>query len=363
MKSLIVDFHVGCIQSLQATLEQVGHETHIASYSQHNFLIDDLIHSPKLRPNRLNRLRISIALFGYLGFLKKYQKTERALISRRFPLPKTSYDLVWCCFPPGIYGNIANSKIANKTLVVISHRMDLRISDPKDRKIFWDKVKFDLSSTSVIFVASNEYDAKYFEYYSGRVIPVVEIKTPYIKVPKSKPTLPILIGPAHVLANSSTVQAIRKILPELRTIKENYESFTYDQLAKHKAFVILPYSIYSISLLELSNLGTPLLVPSDEFLLAEGFLNDVTLFPLYGDYELIRQFEEPCTLSSPGPNCDCSLCRKYWLQFAFWKSLPNVLYWNSVSELKLLIEDLEANSESISSVPVSITRSRLNDIY
>jgi hypothetical protein len=221
MQSLIVDFHVGCIQSLQSTLERQGHETHVISFSQHNFVIEGLIYDPKNQPNALSRLRTTVSLFGFLGLLKKYQKTKRAIRARRSFCSKSSYDIIWCCFPPGIYRNLANSKLARRTIVVISHRMDMGFKKAKERNKFWEKVISDLSNPNLTFVASNKYDAMYFEYYSNTPIPVVEIETPYIQIPDHAPDLPILIGPSHVNAESQLVKKIKQDFPEIKTIKEN----------------------------------------------------------------------------------------------------------------------------------------------
>ena len=362
MRSLVVDFHAGCIHSLYSTLEQ-DHETHIASYSQHDFVIEKILRKPGIQAGRLTSLRLTLALFGPLGLLQKFQNTKRALVDRRTFFGKPLYDIVWCCFPPGIYMNLVNSRIAAKTIVVISHRMDMGIHAPKDRANFWSKVKSDLSSCKVTFVAANQYDAKYFEYYTNVMVPIVEIQTPYSKVAVGIPELPALIGPSHINSDLSLVKAIKEAFPNIQTIKECYPSYGFDQLSRHKAFIILPYSVYSISMLELSNLGVPILVPSDELLLSVGLLNDVTLFPLYGNQQDIKKFENECSAKNPGPNCDCITCRKHWLQFAFWKSLPNAVSWNSISELKSLMEEIESSSTLFVTVPSKPIHTRLKDVY
>ena len=255
-----------------------------------------------------------------------------------------------------------NSKIAIKTIVVISHRMDMGIRLPSKRKAFWQKIKRDLNSGLVTFVAANAYDAKYFEYYTETAIPVVEISAAYIQIPLTAAEMPVLIGPSHVSEASLLVERIKNVLPNIRTIKETYPSYTFDDLSKHKAFILLPYSIYSISIMELSRLGVPLLIPTDELMLDLSLLNDVTLFPLYGTKEEIYEFELPCTLENPGPNCDCFTCRKFWLQFAFWKQLPNVIYWNSISELKLLVEELDHGYGSFESLVSPITTIQISEL-
>jgi hypothetical protein len=362
VRHLIVDFHVGCIQSLLATVHDDQSEIHIISYSNHNFLFTDLIQSAQHRADRFTRIRVAKALFGIQGVFSKRRDTNRALKERKVSFGRSRYDIVWCCFPPGIYKNLVNSKIAIKTVVVISHRMDLGIKLPSERKVFWQKIKCDLNSGFVTFVAANAYDAKYFEYYTETKIPVVDIHTPYIQIPLASPEMPILIGPSNISADTLLVQNLRDELPNIRTIKEIYLNYTYEDLAKHMAFIVLPYSIYSISIMELSRLGVPILIPTDEFLLANGLLIDVTLFPLYGTKAEISEFEEACTLMKPGPNCDCFNCRKFWLQFAFWKQLPNVIYWNSISELKLLIEGLENGYTPSESLVLPITLIQVSEI-
>lgn len=362
MRSLIVDFHAGCIQSLQSTLEKSGHETHIISYSQHNFVIQELIDNPKMQPEKFSQIRISLALFGLLGFFKKFQTANLALKRRKWLFKKTRYDIVWCCFPPGIYRNITSSGVAKQTVVVISHRMDMGISKFEARANFWNEVKHDLELGKTKFVAANQYDAKYFEYYTKTIIPVIDIQTSYVIKSENFPKLPVLIGPSHVSSDMAFVREIKRVIPNVQTIKESYSTYTHEQLSLHKAFILLPYSTYSISLLELSNLGAPILVPSDDFLLKLGLLNDVMLFPLYGSQEEIRRFEESCNSNNPGPNCDCSPCRKYWLQFAFWKTLPNIVYWDSLTELATIVSRLNNSQRIQPANQPSIKKVTINEI-
>jgi hypothetical protein len=114
--------------------------------------------------------------------------------------------------------------------------------------------------------------------------------------------------------------------------------------------------------MELSRLGVSLLIPSDDFLLANDLLIDVTLFPIYGTKQDIGEYEQICSVEKPAPNCDCYTCRKFWLQFAFWKSLSNVVYWNSISELKLLVEKLNNGYELTETLMTSITKIYVSEI-
>ena len=311
MKVLLLDFHAGCIQTLGKGLIAAGHDLEIVSYSGHNHILDADI-----------KQRLIETPFGYRSINDFIQGTATGF--------ETAYDVAISTFPPGIYGALAASGIARHTLVYINHRMDLHVKPASARIEFWRKVRADAVSRKVTFVAAHTFDAAYFEHYTGLAIPTVfpALLGDYRGFERERE---VVIGPVHLMPPAPILEALRPIYGQVKTIKETYSHYQLSDLARHKAAIVLPYSTYSQSVLELSDLGLPLLIPSHEWLLANGGLNDVRLAPLYTD-------EEDGAEGIGSPNSADITDRLRWLKYAHWEELPNVYRWNDKEELRALIE-------------------------
>lgn len=309
MKILFVDYHAGCIQTLTAALLEANHDVDVVSYSRHNHIFTPDV-AARLVPSPFGNPSIDDMLYGKpTGF-------ERA------------YDLAIGTFPPGIYGALAASGIAGHTLVYVNHRMDLHVKPASKRIEFWKQVRRDALSGNVTFVAAHNFDAAYFEYYTHVPIPTVLPALVGDLAPFTGER-EVIIGPSHLDASAEPVRAISSL--NLKTIRQTYPRYDFADLARHKAAVVLPYSTYSQSVLELSDLGLPLLIPSDEWLLANGGLNDVRLAPLYTS-------EEDGAEVAGSPNSPLLEDRLFWAKYAHWNDIPNVYRWNDIEELRALVE-------------------------
>ena len=310
MKVLLLDFHAGCIQTLGKGLIAAGHDLDIVSLSRHNHILDDDI-----------RQRLIETPFGYRSIDDFIHGTATG--------KECAYDVAIGTFPPGIYGALAASGIATHTLVYINHRMDLHVKPASARIEFWRKVRVDALSQKVTFVAAHTFDAAYFEHYTGLAIPTVfpALLGDYSHFKRDRE---IVIGPVHLMPPAPILEALKPHIPHIKTIRQTYQAYEISDLAQHKAAIVLPYSTYSQSVLELSDLGVPLLIPSHEWLLANGGLNDVRLAPLYTS-------DEDGAEGIGSPNSADTTDRLRWLKYAHWEELPNVYRWNDEKELRALM--------------------------
>jgi hypothetical protein len=311
LKVLLVDFHAGCIQTLGKGLLAAGHNLDIVSYSRHNHILDDDIKAC-LIPSPFDYHSIDDFLSGEAGGFE------------------TAYDVAIGTFPPGIYGALVASGIADKVLVYINHRMDLHVKPASRRREFWKQVRLDELRGRARFIAAHSFDAAYFEHYAGLPIPTVlpALLGDYSHIQRDRE---IVIGPVHLMPPAPILEGLRPIYGQVKTIKETYANYRLIDLARHKAAIVLPYSTYSQSVLELSDLGVSLLIPSHKWLLEHGGLNDVRLAPLYTSEE--DGYEGHGSPNSP--NVDDRL---KWLQYAHWQELPNVYRWNNLEELRALMK-------------------------
>lgn len=386
VKSLIVDFHAGCISVLASSLTQLGDDVKVLSLTNHGWVIKKnglrrTLQRPRSRQIELSRLGLTSENRLSRRFLRRVRARRNSLVlpgatSNSRPheavMVPTSitrglalYDIAWIAFPPALYRRVLASGIAKHVVVYVSHRMDLWVQTAVNRAQFWDELRDDVETGRVSLVAANAFDAKYISHYIGFEPLVAAPATPYLtsQVPsRVKVDRPVLLGPPHLNLTSSFIIDLRNsIQSSLDAIPEVYKRFEFRDLVRHKAIVFIPYSIYSISIVELANLGVPLLMPSDEWLIASGALDDVRLAPIYETEEASREFEAQSSSDFPSPNSGDTSDRLHWLKFAFWKSLPNIHYWSSPEELDSLITKFNS-TDSLRFTPRQSASTNFNDL-
>ena len=128
-------------------------------------------------------------------------------------------------------------------------------------------------------------------------------------------------------------------------------SFSYENILAHKAVVIFPYSVFSISMVEMYELNIPMFVPSPKALVEMGLMNDVSLYPCYFSEEHMRHVDIPSKFSQHNysPNSYRREDKLYWLNFAYFMQKENVIFWDDIKDLfeKLKNTDMENVSYSM----------------
>ncbi len=343
MKSLIVDFHAGCISTLASTLTAAAFDVSIASFSAHHFVLTangfrDLV----LTERELTKLKRRLGLSRPLQKIIPISPRTKVM-GRRLATPRAGeavYDLAWVQFPPGLYRRVLASGIAKHVIVYVSHRMDLWLSDAKDREKFWAEFTADWVSNKISVVSSNTFDAEYIKYFTGMSPKVLEPRALYAQ---SKETVAgrrteILLMPAGLPLASDALSQVLGISPAIVPLRSLYPSYSLDDLRAHSAAILIPYSVYSITLVELMEIGITLFIPSARWLIKNDLFNDVQLFPLYADEHQIRQFHPDSGASDGrGPNESDSEIRQMWANHSYWIGKPNVHIWDSPEELKSLL--------------------------
>lgn len=360
MKSLIVDFHAGCISTLASSLKAASCDVEIASFSAHNFVLAENGFRDLVLPNRkLMKLKRKLGLGRPLQ--KFYPVSHRnSVMGSRLVLPRRgspTYDLAWVQFPPGLYRRVLASGIAKHVVVYVSHRMDLWLSNAKDRERFWEEFTADWLSKKISVVSSNRFDAEYIKYYTGMTPAVLEPRALYIqwKVPQIASRPEILLMPSGLPLASDGIREVLGISQEIAPLRTIYPRYSLEDLRAHGAAIFIPYSVYSITLVELIEMGTTLFIPSARWLIDNELLNDVQLFPLYADANQIREFHpDDVDFDGGGPNDPDREIRLKWSDHAYWKNKTNVHIWDTPEELGRLVSgflkksqlrDLPRNSE------------------
>lgn len=352
MRILVLDYHVGCVAATAATLRALGHEVQILSLSDHsrylrNIDLNGLEVRGKHRRDLLRRLQLGASLqITRNGLRKRVADITRAVdepIGWSRADCEIPYDIAWLHFPPAMYRRVLSSRIARNVVVHVSHRFDLWIADPKERERFHKQMSEDIEVAAISVFAANDFDRSYIQYYLGQHVEVLPPYFPYLeqegRPARQEPDLPALIGPANVQASSLdrflSGEHIWKADGRPLTIRETYKTYDFSDLKRHEAFLMWPYSVYSISMSELAALGRPLLLPTNQWLQLTKQLNDVSLWPKYAAREQIQMFRLDQKPDSP----NASAVRDEWLDAASWHTFPNIRYWNDLSELSQLLSE------------------------
>ena len=214
--------------------------------------------------------------------------------------------------------------------------------------------------------AMSEYDFHYMRYYTGLEplrLPVISqhISQELRNAAYAPRNRMVLIGPSH---NTSTIIGFDNDLDRLnrlsasfaaryglepytfRFIKSIYpdDEATMENLARHPAVLMNPYSAFSISMVELYHLNIPFFVPDDSLLV--NAMGDVRLYPLYQDQEAVARLETEYPVSSSGypysPNDESPDAQRYWMQFMFFNQVKHAQHWTDPEDLfrKLYLNDL-----------------------
>jgi hypothetical protein len=270
-----------------------------------------------------------------------------------------------CSFPPSYITTLEKLPCQVALLLNIGHR--LHISVPSDNLINFTKRIVEMKQNPRYVIATmSEYDFHYMRYYTRLQplrLPVISQHIPQelrdaAYAPRNRV---VLIGPSH---NISTIIGFDNDLDRLNRLSASFaaryglEPYTFnfiksvypgdqatvENLARHPAVLMNPYSAFSISMVELYHLNIPFFVPDN--LLLVNAMGDVRLHPLYHNREAVACLEKEYPVGLSGypysPNDESPDAQRYWLQFMFFNQVKHAQRWVDAEDLfrKLYLNDL-----------------------
>lgn len=346
MKFLISDFHIGCQLWQASLLKKLGHEVNIMSFSGYKHL-NDIDKTMFVEDLISDKSAESIKNIGNL---------HSGIITSEDADKLRNYDSLIVSFPPRFIEVFKNIEFKNKILLNAGHRLHIYTNnDPW----FLDKLIYYIESGKVVLCSMSKYDTEYIKHYLN--IEPVELDVACFHLPDNIRYSPIkkeiLISPVNA-TNIKPFTSISEmnlmasnfgynlIFSYIKTLHANYN---YYDIIKYRATVLFPYSAFSISMIELYELNIPMFVPSDELLISNELMNDVSLYPFYCTESYMNALDIP-HINSPhkfSPNSYNIKDKKYWLQYSYFKQKKNIIYWNSPEDLfvKLSTLNLQEISE------------------
>lgn len=192
-----------------------------------------------------------------------------------------------------------------------------------------------------IVAAMNEFDINYINYYTGINPTLFEAigilyggaRTANYSLERRE----ILLWPADYFQNKKIVEMVSVANTsgfELRTARQMYKRYTFQQLANHRAAILIPYAVHSYGMTELYALGVPLFVPAPEFLYS---LKSMVDFQHKADFYCGGRSSPPArhpkSFHELNPESSEKSSFMYWIKYADFYRWPHITYFSSITEL------------------------------
>jgi hypothetical protein len=343
---IVSDWHIGTTMWQLAVLKAIGVPVEAYTRSGHRRYASD---DPSYREDSLFT---NIASWSVETVREEFAKNPRW----------SDLSHILCSFPPSYITTFEKLPLQVSLLLNMGHRIHI-VSSPIEFTKRVIEMKGDRRYT---IAAMSEYDFQYTRYYTGIEplrLPVISEHIPQklrdaAYAPQNRV---VLIGPSH---NTNTIIGFDNDLERLNSLSASFaarhglqpytfsyiksvypnDNATMENLAKHPAVLMNPYSAFSISMVELYHLNIPFFVPADPMLV--NAMGDVRLHPLYHDKETVARLEAAYPVAASGypysPNDESPDAQRYWLQFMFFNQVKHAQHWTDPEDLfrRLYLNDL-----------------------
>ncbi len=353
-KILVSDFHIGLNQAQVATLKKTGAICKLLTMSGSVGLTNvksDLSYNEQKVIKQIKELFFLGAEKSWFGRSWTPAKTQalfQVVGEKIMAEVFAEYDAYLVSFPPSLahlFLYLAE-KYDKQLILNLGHRFNIGVKTREENEAMLSLLNYLQHSSRHILASGSEYDCQYVKYYLGFEPQKLPIICHHLELNKPSPELEtILIGPVNfqlkqaetrlnAIAQNWCQKNNRKPIhfSLIRTLYKKYDR--YEELARYMAVVIMPYSAYSISMLELYELNIPFFVPAPKLLIREGFLSDRALVPIYCDRKQYAEIlGDRDSDTSYSPNSYEANAQLYWLQFCFFYQTRNAIVWESPEDL------------------------------
>lgn len=345
---IISDFHIGTTMWQLAVLKAIGVSVEAYSLSDHQRYVSGD------SSFRKDPLFVNIGSWSEEKVREEFRKNHRW----------SNVTHALCSFPPSYILTLEKLPPQVSLLLNVGHRIHISIGHHLVE--FTQRIIEMNCDPRYTIAVMSEYDFHYMRYYTGLEplrLPVICQHIP--QTLRDAAYAPcnriVLVGPSHntsmIIGFHNDIDLLNRLSASFAArydlepytfqyIKSVYpnDQATFENLAKHPAVLINPYSSFSISMVELYHLNIPFFVPDDSLLV--NAMDDVRLFPLYQNKKEVACLEKNFPVSSSGypysPNDESPAAQRYWLQFMFFNQVKNVQHWSDPEDLfcKLYLNDL-----------------------
>lgn len=352
---VISDAHIGTSMWQAAVLKSVGVEARIETLSDHAHYAQGLP-------------------VGSSPLFKELAQMPAEVVRQEFARRPDLSQLRWalCSFPPSRVEALKKLPEHVRILVNVGHRLHIHV--PADRCVgVASDFKRLASNPRYVLATMSEYDYHYVRYHTGCELlrlPVVAMHVPDAirNAPYRPANRVVLLGPSH---NTSVILGFEDDLDSLNAQSEAYarerglepyafdfikalypgDQATLENLRRHPAVLMNPYSAFSISMVELYQCNVPFFVPADPLLVDK--MGDVRLHPLYQPADAVAVLNEAHPASETpypySPHDESAEAQRYWIQYMYFNQVRHAQRWATPQELFDLLyqQDLAGVSQAM----------------
>ena len=270
-------------------------------------------------------------------------------------------DCIVTSFPPRLahFARIFADRFNVRLIILSGHRFNLRVNNPAENELIKKNLLEAHQNPRHILASASFYDLMYTQHYLNiKSEPLFNFSFHITQKIEHPDNNIVLIGPVNVRAkpikkfehaytqfcddNNLTPKFVFRFI---RSVYPTY--YRLIQLARHPAVIILPYSVFSYSQEELYDLNIPFFVPSVDFLIQSGMVNDRVLYdPPYISLNSYKAMEADFE-DDGSPNCRSEAAQRKWLSYSSFYQRENTVIFNDFTDLARKIHTIDQDGDRI----------------
>lgn len=316
MKIYNIDLHISVIEDIKSILTELGHTVDSTCMSGHTWVfgrpqgatdVVSAVNWRQISPAMCSAFyaRYKDELAGYDAFLTTHLPCLSWLF-RDFPQP---------------------------TYVVCSTRYEAPFNMSAG---LWDEfdryLREGVDSGKVILLANNRYDAKYVEHFTGCPVHHIPSLCEYVDAAYAPVDQRFLLYGVNPLPGMPS-----GLVPKAQALSPGHH---WRDVAKFRGIVAIPYNVSTMSFFEFYEMGIPLFVPTERFMLELKSAHPGQVLNQVAWDQVGGMAAERPVRPGAAPNAHTSGAWADWLALADFydrKWMPHILYFDSWEDLRRLL--------------------------
>ena len=403
---VLINYHLGSNAVGKALFRTLGYEVTSITTHHHHLAVD----APKKRykilrkvhnvyaklfklPRTRNAYHVPLILYRFLGLLgiakdedyiamtmlKSFGLSEQDSTPQQIEHFSQSYsndpvfkrffrdvDCIVTSFPPRLahFARIFADRFNLRLIILSGHRFNLRVNSSAENELIKKNLLEAHQNPQHILASASFYDLMYTQHYLNiKSEPLFNFSFHITQKIERPDNNIVLIGPVNVRGRPITKTYDKKfehaytqfcddnnLTPKFvfRFIRNVYPTYhRLNQLARHPAVIILPYSVFSYSQEELYDLNIPYFAPSVDFLIQSGMVNDRVLYdPPYTSLNSYKAMEADFE-DDGSPNCRSEAAQRKWLSYSSFYQRENTVIFNDFTDLARKIHTIGQDGDRI----------------
>jgi len=337
-----LDCHISVIADLKKTFEDLGHSVTSWSISGHNWVFNR-------NPTNVDIINQTTWRNIDTNLCDKFYERYKDELSK--------YDGFICTYPPSF--SLLYEKFDKPIILQVPIRYEIPFYNKKSSwESFNNFLRQKIDTGKIIVTANSMYDKKYFEFFVNRECELIPSICEYTNIEWNP------MYETFLFYSNLNLDILKK---ETITHKQTLGRYSWDDIAKYKGIIILPYNCSTMSMFEYYTANIPLFCPSIKFMIElfqkfpNHVLTDLTWNKIFGlqPYSIID-----CDRSNDPNRYDNLEIMKKWIEYSDFynlESMPHITYFDSFDDMYLKLKT--TNLKEVHNEMKKFNVSRKENIY